>query len=34
MHAAAEQAVPHAEMGFVDGWGAALDQLVAYMRGR
>ncbi|MBP7890111.1 MAG: SRPBCC family protein [Actinobacteria bacterium] len=34
MHAAAEQAASHAEMGFVDGWGAALDQLVAYMRGR
>jgi len=24
----------HAEMGFHEGWGAALDQLVAHMRGR
>ncbi len=24
----------HADMGFVEGWGAALDQLVAYMQSR
>jgi uncharacterized protein YndB with AHSA1/START domain len=24
----------HADMGFQEGWGAALDQLVAYMQGR
>jgi uncharacterized protein YndB with AHSA1/START domain len=29
MHAAPEAAKQHEEMGFVDGWGAALDQLVA-----
>jgi uncharacterized protein YndB with AHSA1/START domain len=34
MHATAEHRTTHAEMGFVDGWGAALDQLVAYMQGR
>jgi uncharacterized protein YndB with AHSA1/START domain len=28
MHANAEDAKQHEEMGFVDGWGAALDQLV------
>jgi uncharacterized protein YndB with AHSA1/START domain len=31
MHANAEHSRTHAEMGFVEGWGAALDQLVAYM---
>jgi uncharacterized protein YndB with AHSA1/START domain len=32
MHANAEHSEAHAEMGFVDGWGAALDQLVAHMK--
>ena len=32
MHATSEHATTHAEMGFVDGWGAALDQLVAYAK--
>lgn len=31
IHADAEGARRHAEMGFQDGWGAALDQLVALM---
>jgi hypothetical protein len=31
MHTNAEHSRTHAEMGFVEGWGAALDQLVAYM---
>ncbi len=31
-HATAEHNTAHAEMGFVDGWGAALDQLVAHMK--
>lgn len=31
MHADAEGCRRHAEMGFHDGWGAALDQLVALM---
>ncbi|MEN9646998.1 MAG: hypothetical protein RL238_3667 [Actinomycetota bacterium] len=31
-HAIAEHNTQHAEMGFLDGWGAALDQLVAYMQ--
>lgn len=31
MHAAAEDCRRHAEMGFAEGWGAALDQLVALM---
>lgn len=31
-HATAAQSAEHAAMGFVDGWGAALDQLVAYMK--
>jgi uncharacterized protein YndB with AHSA1/START domain len=34
MHATPEHSAAHAEMGFVDGWGAALDQLVAYMKRR
>jgi uncharacterized protein YndB with AHSA1/START domain len=29
MHSSAEDAKKHEEMGFTDGWGAALDQLVA-----
>ena len=32
LHAKAEHCAAHAEMGFVDGWGAALDQLVTYMK--
>jgi len=31
-HANEEACKQHAEMGFLDGWGAALDQLVALMR--
>ena len=31
MHSTAEGRDRHAEMGFMDGWGAALDQLVALM---
>ena len=31
MHATAADHAVHEEMGFVDGWGAALDQLVAHM---
>jgi uncharacterized protein YndB with AHSA1/START domain len=31
LHADAEGCKRHAEMGFYDGWGAALDQLVALM---
>ncbi|MGB8858230.1 MAG: SRPBCC family protein [Ilumatobacteraceae bacterium] len=34
LHATVEANTAHAEMGFVDGWGAALDQLVAYMKSR
>jgi uncharacterized protein YndB with AHSA1/START domain len=34
MHANTEHSAAHAEMGFVDGWGAALDQLVAHMKSR
>jgi uncharacterized protein YndB with AHSA1/START domain len=34
LHATTEHSTQHADMGFVDGWGAALDQLVAYMQGR
>jgi uncharacterized protein YndB with AHSA1/START domain len=33
MHGAAEHNTAHAEMGFAEGWGAALDQLVNYMSG-
>ena len=33
-HASAEHNKAHAEMGFVEGWGAALDQLVAHLTGR
>jgi uncharacterized protein YndB with AHSA1/START domain len=32
-HADAEAADQHREMGFEQGWGAALDQLVALMSG-
>jgi uncharacterized protein YndB with AHSA1/START domain len=32
MHASAADSTAHAEMGFTDGWGAALDQLVAYAK--
>lgn len=31
MHATPEDAATHAEMGFAEGWGAALDQLVAHV---
>ena len=34
MHATAADRAMHADMGFADGWGAALDQLVAYMQPR
>ena len=34
MHRNPEGAPAHAKMGFQDGWGAALDQLVALMKGR
>jgi uncharacterized protein YndB with AHSA1/START domain len=34
LHASVENSTEHADMGFVDGWGAALDQLVTYMQGR
>lgn len=34
MHATAEDCATHAAMGFAEGWGAALDQLVALMRSR
>lgn len=34
MHVTAEANTTHAEMGFIDGWGAALDQLVTYMKAR
>jgi uncharacterized protein YndB with AHSA1/START domain len=34
VHATAAHCAEHAGMRFHDGWGAALDQLVAYMRGR
>jgi uncharacterized protein YndB with AHSA1/START domain len=33
MHADEAAATTHANMGFADGWGAALDQLVALMSG-
>lgn len=32
LHANADDTKTHAEMGFVDGWGAALDQLVALVK--
>lgn len=32
MHADAESCQKHKERGFYEGWGAALDQLVAYMK--
>ena len=32
VHGKADEARQHAEMGFNDGWGKALDQLVAYMK--
>ena len=32
MHAEPAAAAKHAEMGFFDGWGAALDQLVELVR--
>lgn len=32
MHAREEACKQHADMGFAEGWGAALDQLVALMR--
>lgn len=32
MHATVDAAAAHATMGFHDGWGAALDQLVALYR--
>ena len=34
MHANASDCNTHDEMGFLDGWGAALDQLVAHMSAR
>jgi uncharacterized protein YndB with AHSA1/START domain len=34
MHATIEGCAQHAEMGFVEGWNAALDQLIAYMSSR
>ncbi|MEY4760531.1 MAG: hypothetical protein RLZZ200_387 [Pseudomonadota bacterium] len=34
VHADAESCTRHREMGFEQGWGAALDQLVALMKGR
>jgi uncharacterized protein YndB with AHSA1/START domain len=34
MHQNREEQEQHAAMGFVDGWGAALDQLVALMQSR
>ncbi len=33
MHQSEETRNQHAEMGFMDGWGSALDQLVAYVKG-
>jgi len=33
MHQNPEENTQHAEMGFVEGWGAALDQLVELMKG-
>ena len=33
MHSDADGKEKHAEVGFHQGWGAALDQLVAYMKG-
>jgi len=32
VHGTPEAAKQHGEMGFNDGWGKALDQLVAYMK--
>src|SRR5690606_38152534 len=32
MHLSPEDRKKHADMGFVDGWGAALDQLVALVK--
>lgn len=32
MHADADQAKQHQEMGFFEGWGTCLEQLVAYMK--
>lgn len=34
MHSSAEKRKKHEDMGFEHGWGAALDQLVAYMKGK
>jgi uncharacterized protein YndB with AHSA1/START domain len=34
LHASAAARDEHESMGFVDGWGAALDQLVAHMKAR
>lgn len=34
IHATAQAAQKHAEMGFSQGWGVALDQLVAMVQGR
>ncbi len=34
LHATAEHNAVHADMGFVDGWGVSLDQLVVYMTSR
>jgi uncharacterized protein YndB with AHSA1/START domain len=34
MHATAEDAAKHAAMGFHDGWGAALSQLVEWAKGQ
>jgi uncharacterized protein YndB with AHSA1/START domain len=32
LHASEADAKKHLEMGFINGWGTALDQLVAYMK--
>ena len=32
VHGAADARKQHADMGFHDGWGKALDQLVAHMK--
>jgi uncharacterized protein YndB with AHSA1/START domain len=32
LHANAETKAGHEKLGFLDGWGAALDQLVAYCK--
>lgn len=34
LHSSAEDREKHASMGFVDGWGKALDQLIEYMKAR